>query len=539
MNNSKKIMSFRRGLAGFVIFCMIISMQTFTAFASSNVTNTSQYEKILKAQDDVEEAKKALKEAEDKFESGELPEEDLENIGWEFIDHMVEVAYEKDKEKLDPSDMVSLSKLTIQGNIDKAKTVSSCKSAINKYNNTKTASKTFKGRLKRALSVKNINKAIDIVEKCNKLRKKRGLKPYKISPYLMAGAAVSALITFKNGSHSYPHSRKFTTVDGTKVSESYAWGYKDPFYIWYTVERNRAAAGQGGTSHFRAIINTGYKQTGASWYDKKNLASQCFTKSSAGTSYTPSEFRELFEEYIEQRKEEVEDAKNALLTGDKEPEYLIKAREDLEKAQKKLKKAYKAYVPTFTAVNYNYRTVKVKFTIPEEYSGIEIYRSEVGATDGFELIKKAKKGKYIYDSDKVPGVTLYYKIRFYKKIDGETVHSKYSEVLSATPKPSIVREIKVKTTKSTGKIKLSWLSLHGVSGYQIYARMAGEKSFKRLKAGEEINGLTLNEAEDPTKAKAVVIASKSGTYQFKIRAYSEVEGTKVFGTFSAVTKAAV
>ena len=181
----------------------------------------------------------------------------------------------------------------------------------------------------------------------------------------------------------------------------------------------------------------------------------------------------------------------------------------------------------------------MKFTIPEEYSGIEIYRSEESATDGFELIKKAKKGTYIYDSDKVPGVTLYYMIRFYKKIDGETVYSKYSEVISATPKPSIVREIKVKTTKSTGKIKLSWLSLHGVSGYQIYARKAGEKSFTRLKAGEEINGLTLNEVKDPTKAEAVVMASSSGTYQFKIRAYSEVEGTKVFGTFSAVTKGVV
>ena len=239
------------------------------------------------------------------------------------------------------------------------------------------------------------------------------------------------------------------------------------------------------------------------------------------------------------RKEEMAEEKEALLTGEKEPDYVIKAREDLEKAQKKLKKALKKYVPYFTAVNYNYRTVKVKFEIPEEYTGIEIYRSSVSAKKGFEMIKKSKKGTYYYDSNQVPGTTLYYKIRFWKKVNGEKVYSKYSEVLSATPKPSIVRDIKIRTNSETQKIRLSWLSLHGVSGYQIYARKAGDKSFKLLKPGKEINGLTLQEAKDPTKAKAVIIPSDDGTYQFKIRAYTDVEGKKVTGSFSIIVRAEI
>ena len=132
-------------------------------------------------------------------------------------------------------------------------------------------------------------------------------------------------------------------------------------------------------------------------------------------------------------------------------------------------------------------------------------------------------------------------MRLYKKVNGEKVFTKYSDTVSATTLPSKTRNVEFKVTESSKTIKISWFALHGVTGYNIYAKGDDDKYYKQLKPGEEINGLTLKEAKDPTKASASITYKKAGTYRFKIRAYAvnEETGDTVFGNYSEIAKVTI
>lgn len=73
-----------------------------------------------------------------------------------------------------------------------------------------------------------------------------------------------------------------------------------------------------------------------------------------------------------------------------------------------------------------------------------------------------------------------------------------------------------------GDITISWKKISGASGYRIY-RITEEGKYERIK--QISSGSTLTHTVSGLK--------KGTTYTYRIRAYRTVDGTPVFGPYSA------
>ena len=536
----RKNKCFARVLILLISFVLISGqMAVSQAYA---MTNKQAAKEISKQEETFIEAYNNLKAAEKKYkkQQSEMTEqvtsEDLKDVGREFIDYMVEKAYEKDSKKADKSTLVPLEKLTVQGNIDKAKTVSSAKAAINKLNNSSKSDRTYDGMVTRALSISNINKAISLIEKCNYYRKNRNIKALKISPYLMAAAVASAPITYKNGTHTLVKAGKLQKFDGSKAYESYCYGYSDPFYLWYTVERQRAANGQGGTEHFRLIISTNCRQTGASWNDQINLANQLFSKNSKGTAYSTSDFRDLFDDYVKARKKEIRAEKKAFINGTLKPDYLLKAEKKYNKALKNLKNAAKEYTASVKVSKNSYNSVKVSYSIPKTFKGVQIFRKDLTTGSKYVKVKTKTSGTLFTDKGLKTGHQYQYRIRYYKKLKGEYIYSSYSSVKKITPRLSRVTNLGYHYVNQGGAVVVTWDPVANADGYQVYFRKADteDETYEMFEDPGPLVGLSLSDFGIDDENFAFMFFDEPGTYEIVVKAYVEGDEDGSTGLVSKV-----
>lgn len=535
-----KIFCYR--IAVILLLVSLIMTQVFTTDLKAYAATDPITGKISDALADVKEAEDELKDAQATYKKilkendSSVTDDDLAYIGWEFLDHMVETAYAKDKKKVAKSDLVALDRLTVQGNLDKAYEHKPSRAAILKYNNAaKTEAKTFEGRVKESLSIKNIEKALDLIDRCNYLRKINGRKALKVSPYMMAGAAVSGLITFKTGSHTYAKSGKFVHINGRKITENYAWGYSDPFYGWYTVEKRRAAAGEGGTSHLRVLLSGNCYQTGAAWNGSFNLANQIFLKTTLGTSYTVSEFRQLFRDYVKEAKAQIKADKKAILKGTKKPEFLINAENSLEKAQKKLAKVIKSYTPRVKAKAADYQSVNLSFSTPKGFTGIQVYRAFRSSENTFAKIKAFKPSVTSYqDTGLLPSWSCYYKVRLYKKYGGKIYYTPFSEPKKATPKFEKIVNVDSEFYEDVDVLKLEWTEIDGADGYEIWVKEYTEEdeAFEMMTKFEWVKGFRIESNFEIPLNMAYIDATIEGPYVIKIRPYRKNAEVYLYGKFS-------
>ena len=463
-----------------------------------------------------------------------VTDDDLALVGREFIEDLVETCYEKDKKDTSPTEFVPLDKLTIAGNITKAKNNEACKKIINSINSQTTkSSKKFKAIINQSLSIDNINIALDYIDRCNELRAKHGKKAYRVSPYLMAGAPISAAISGKSA-HLYINQNLFKTYDTTKVYENFCWAYSptyDPFGAWYDSEK----ASEG--PHFRAIVSSNYKQTGFNWiasnYDGKMIAVQCFTKDSGGVSYTTDKFRTLLNDFVSIRKKEILQEKiNDLDIYKNKPDYVVEAETKYNKALKALKDTVKSYTPEFTVSNYSYNTLKVNYTIPKGYSGVYIYRSTTGEDGTFKRIVTKTSGTYYKDTNLTCGKKYYYKVRLYKKVEKVKVLSAKSAKKYKTTKPSKVKNVSA-VVNENGFMDITWTEIKGAQEYEIYVRNMEEESFAKLEEGKAVYGLVLELPDyPPTLASVLSLENDVNTYVIKVRAVRTVNGVRIVGNFS-------
>ena len=168
----------------------------------------------------------------------------------------------------------------------------------------------------------------------------------------------------------------------------------------------------------------------------------------------------------------------------------------------------------------------MKFTIPEGYDGIKIYRSTTGKDGSFKLKTTKTSGTSYINTGLTTGNTYYYKARLYKVVEGKKVYTPYSDVVKEKARPAKVSGLTAKKSSST--VKLTWNSVKGATGYDIYVKKSSDSSFKLLKAGKSVKGLVLR-ASNLTDTKAVCDLSGQGKYVFKVRAYRVVNGVKIPG----------
>ena len=123
----------------------------------------------------------------------------------------------------------------------------------------------------------------------------------------------------------------------------------------------------------------------------------------------------------------------------------------------------------------------------------------------------------------VPWTTYYFKVRAYTEVDGTKVYGDFSSVVSAMPIPSAATGLKTKVV-SASKVNVSWNEVTGATGYEVYRSTSKEGTYARLGA------VTTTNRDCPGLTTGT-------TYYFKVRAYKEVDGVKVYGPYSAAVSA--
>lgn len=180
-------------------------------------------------------------------------------------------------------------------------------------------------------------------------------------------------------------------------------------------------------------------------------------------------------------------------------------------------------VETLTTASSAYNKVKLTWSGVDGATGYRIYRS-TSKTSGFTKIKSiTSNSKVTYTNSGVScGTTYYYKVRAYRLIDGNYYFGEYSPVVSGKPVPAKPTSVSVAKASKT-KVKVSWNKVTGATGYRIYRSKSKTSGFSSIK--------TLTSGSKLTYTKKT---SRNVKYYYKVRAYTTVNGKRVWGTYSAV-----
>lgn len=179
--------------------------------------------------------------------------------------------------------------------------------------------------------------------------------------------------------------------------------------------------------------------------------------------------------------------------------------------------------PSVTAKRYSYNSNKISWGGVSGAHGYKIYRATSKSGTYSLIATKGKDVRSYVDTKRTTGKTYYYKVRAYRTVNDSPVYSAYSAVKSAVPTLSKVST--VKTAKAgTRKIKVTWSSVSGATGYKVYRstkKTSGFKVVKTVKAGK-------------TRAYTSGKLTKNKKYYFKVRAYRVVNGKTIYGPYSSV-----
>lgn len=169
---------------------------------------------------------------------------------------------------------------------------------------------------------------------------------------------------------------------------------------------------------------------------------------------------------------------------------------------------------------------RVKASSSKYVSGYAIYRStsKNGTYKKIKTITNGKTSSYI-DSGLVTGNTYYYKVRVYQKAGGKTIYGAYSSVKSKQVVPAKPTIQAVSANYNT--VTVSWKKVDGSSGYKVYRAAEENGTYKAVKTITSANTLSYKNTNLTT----------GQTYYYKVRAYVNKGGKKIYGAYSDVKSA--
>lgn len=235
-----------------------------------------------------------------------------------------------------------------------------------------------------------------------------------------------------------------------------------------------------------------------------------------------------------------------------------------------------AKVSLISVKSYRYDKIKLTWEPLSGVDGYQIYRatSKSGTYSKVTSVTGASKSSYINGS-RTCGKTYYYKVRAYKKINGNTVYSKFSTVMSGKAVPS--KTTVVGAWGSAGTTLDTWVEWKGIAGatdydvqtrYNLNGKTTSWSSKVKTRDDEWLPFKTYNtlyrEAKKeypsgyvtgvvlagypqgskiPLKGYVESTAKKNQAwvsglpqddriYEFRVRAYRTVSGKKVYGAWS-------
>lgn len=172
----------------------------------------------------------------------------------------------------------------------------------------------------------------------------------------------------------------------------------------------------------------------------------------------------------------------------------------------------------------DYKSLKITWDSVKGATGYRVYRSKSKNGTYNKVATLAGNSTESYtDTGLKCGRTYYYKVRAYRKIDGVKYFGSYSDAKSRNTRPSKVKLTGDSFYKST-KTTLNWKKSSGANGYEIYRSTSKNGTYKRVKTIKSQNTLTWTNTG----------LSKTKNYFYKVRAYCEVDGKKVYSVYSDI-----
>lgn len=155
---------------------------------------------------------------------------------------------------------------------------------------------------------------------------------------------------------------------------------------------------------------------------------------------------------------------------------------------------------------------------------------EVDGAEVYDLYRKAYGGKwklvsadmdepYFDDASAVEGIKYSYRVVAKHIVNGTAYESEPSKVKSITMKLSKASLRSVKSS-SAGKNLLQWKKVNKATGYKIYRRVSGKKTWSLVGSTKSLSY---------TDSKAV----RGTKYEYRIRAYRTTYKNTVYGDYSA------
>jgi Fibronectin type 3 domain-containing protein len=172
----------------------------------------------------------------------------------------------------------------------------------------------------------------------------------------------------------------------------------------------------------------------------------------------------------------------------------------------------KNLVTTITSIQFNFGTTEV-------VDGYVIKKS-TSANGQFDVVLDTTEGTQLFLDDNLnKNATYYYELYSYKLDDDS--NRVYSSVKKYTYKTLPTAPTITISNSSYTSLKISWSAISQADGYEIYRATSASGKYTLIKT---VTGTTFNN----TGLKF------NTSYYYKVRAYSLVNGKKVYGAYSAV-----
>lgn len=188
--------------------------------------------------------------------------------------------------------------------------------------------------------------------------------------------------------------------------------------------------------------------------------------------------------------------------------------------------AFKADMPADLQTKaINYKTVQISWSSVDNADGYMVYRRT--ADSGWKKIASRVTDISYKDQKAVTGTTYYYTVKAYSYAWGEMTVSSYDK--DGVAGKARLGKVKIATanSESYSTIRVTWNKVSGANGYRVYRSTSKDGKYTAIGSTAKNSAVTFLDK------KAVT----GKTYYYKVRAYRNVSGKKVYGSYSATEKA--
>ncbi len=184
-------------------------------------------------------------------------------------------------------------------------------------------------------------------------------------------------------------------------------------------------------------------------------------------------------------------------------------------------KAVPAPPSSIKATVSSYNSITINWNGVAGASGYRVYVA-TSSNGTYSLITDTTKANYV-NAGLTTGRTYYYKVRAYRLVGSTKVYGNYTSIVSKTLNLSTPVSVTA-TAASTDQIGISWDSVAGAEGYELYSALSSSGTYKLISSG---SATSYNDYG----------LSAGTTYYYKIKAYKLIDGNKVYGSFSSTASA--